>query len=192
VVGAYLPSLADTHAPATIRRRLSRSGKMHRYNDLPWDAAHGAIQGPLQACRAVTPPSPKPAALSLAIPRQLLVTCDRTVRGRRDRALLLFGFAGALRRSELVTPTVGVCAFSAARPTRKGRGPRSTRRQKTTDDHPDERKFARIRRMRAGALIETIVGIRHALREGFPAGHHHAQTDGRRVGREPRNAKESG
>jgi integrase len=34
--------------------------------------------------------------------RQLVATCDRTARGRRDRALLLFGFAGALRRSELV------------------------------------------------------------------------------------------
>ena len=48
VVGAYLASLAETHAPATIRRRLSALGKMHRYNDLPWNAAHGAIQGPLQ------------------------------------------------------------------------------------------------------------------------------------------------
>ena len=42
-------------------------------------------------------------ALSLAMLRQLLLTCDRTARGRRDRALLLFGFAGALRRSELVS-----------------------------------------------------------------------------------------
>src|SRR5258706_13585128 len=48
VVGAYLASLADTHSPATIRRRLSALGKMHRYNDLPWNAAHGAIQGPLR------------------------------------------------------------------------------------------------------------------------------------------------
>jgi hypothetical protein len=30
-------------------RRLSALGKMHRYNDLPWNAAHGAIQGPLRA-----------------------------------------------------------------------------------------------------------------------------------------------
>jgi integrase len=34
--------------------------------------------------------------------RQLLATCDQSARGRRDRALLLFGFTGALRRSELV------------------------------------------------------------------------------------------
>ena len=103
VVGAYLASLAETHAPATIRRRLSALGKMHRYNDLPWNAAHGAIQGPLQGLlRRHGRPPQKAAALSLAMLRQLLATCDRTARGRRDRALLLFGFAGALRRSELV------------------------------------------------------------------------------------------
>jgi len=103
VVGAYLASLAETHAPATIRRRLSALGKMHRYNDLPWNPAHGAIQGPLQGLlRRHGRPPRKAAALSLAILRKLLATCDRTARGRRDRALLLFGFAGALRRSELV------------------------------------------------------------------------------------------
>jgi integrase len=103
VIGAYLASLADTHSPATIRRRLSALAKMHRYNDLPWNGAHGAIQGPLQGLlRRHGRPPQKAAALTLAMLRKLLATCDRTARGRRDRALLLFGFAGALRRSELV------------------------------------------------------------------------------------------
>ena len=31
-VGAYLASLADSRAPATILRRLSTLGKMHRFN----------------------------------------------------------------------------------------------------------------------------------------------------------------
>jgi hypothetical protein len=38
--GAYLASLADSHEPATIRRRLSALGKMHRFNDLAWNPAH--------------------------------------------------------------------------------------------------------------------------------------------------------
>jgi hypothetical protein len=42
-VGAYLASLAVSHAPTTIRRRLSALGKMHRFNDLPWNPAHRAI-----------------------------------------------------------------------------------------------------------------------------------------------------
>src|ERR1700710_1967978 len=102
-VGAYLASLAESHAPTTIRRRLSALGKMHRFNDLAWNPAHRDIQGPLQgALRRSGRPVQKAAALTLAMLRQLLATCDDSARGRRDRALLLFGFVGALRRSELV------------------------------------------------------------------------------------------
>ena len=102
-VGAYLASLAGSHAPTTIRRRLSALGKMHRFNDLPWNPAHRDIQGPLQgALRSHGRAVRKAAALTLPMLRQLLATCDQTARGRRDRALLLFGFTGALRRSELV------------------------------------------------------------------------------------------
>jgi integrase len=103
-VGAYLASLAATHAPTTIRRRLSALGKMHRFNDLAWNPAHRDIQGPLQGVlRTHGRPVRKAAALTLPMLRQILATCDQSARGRRDRALLLFGFAGALRRSELVS-----------------------------------------------------------------------------------------
>ena len=103
-VGAYLASLADSHAPSTIRRRLSALGKLHRFNDLPWNPAHRDIQGPLQGMlRTRGRPAQKAAALTLPMLRQLLATCDQSARGRRDRALLLFGFVGALRRSELVS-----------------------------------------------------------------------------------------
>ena len=103
-VGAYLASLADSHAPTTIRRRLAALGKMHRFNDLAWNPAHRDIQGPLQGVlRTHGRPVQKAAALSLPMLRQLLATCDQSGRGRRDRALLLFGFTGALRRSELTS-----------------------------------------------------------------------------------------
>ena len=101
-VGAYLASLTDK-APTTIRRRLAALGKMHRFNDLPWNPAHRAIQGPLQGLlRDQGRPVARAAPLTLDLLRPLLATCDVSARGRRDRALLLFGFAGALRRSELV------------------------------------------------------------------------------------------
>ena len=113
-VGAYLASLADSHAPTTIRRRLSALGKMHRFNDLPWNPAHRDIQGPLQGVlRTHGRPVRKAAALSLTMLRQLLATCDPSARGRRDRALLLFGFVGALRRSELVALQVEDVAIVA-------------------------------------------------------------------------------
>ncbi len=113
-VGAYLASLADSHAPTTIRRRLSALGKMHRFNDLAWNPAHRAIQGPLQGVlRTRGRPVQKAAALTLPMLRQLLATCEASARGRRDRALLLFGFAGALRRSELVALNVEDVALVA-------------------------------------------------------------------------------
>jgi integrase len=102
-VGAYLASLALSHAPTTVRRRLAAIGKMHRFNDLPWNPSHRDIQGPLQGLlRQYGRPVQKAAPLSTDMLRQLIATCDRSARGRRDRALLLFGFAGAMRRSELV------------------------------------------------------------------------------------------
>ena len=42
-VGAYLASLKDSHAPTTVRRRLSAIGKMHRFNDLSWNPGHRDI-----------------------------------------------------------------------------------------------------------------------------------------------------
>ena len=58
-------------------------------------------------------PAHKAAALTLPMLRQILATCDQSARGRRDRALLLFGFAGALRRSELVALQVEDVAITA-------------------------------------------------------------------------------
>jgi integrase len=114
-VGAYLASLAGSHAPSTIRRRLAALGKVHRFNVLPWDTAHRAIQAPLQAVlRAQARPPDKAAALTLPMLRRLVATCDASARGRRDRALLLFGFAGALRRSELVSLQVEDVAETAS------------------------------------------------------------------------------
>jgi len=89
---------------------------MHRFNDLPWNTAHRDIQGPLQGLlRTHGRPAQKAAALTLSMLRQLLATCDRSARGRRDRALLLVGFAGALRRSELVALHVEDVATTAGR-----------------------------------------------------------------------------
>ena len=113
-VGAYLASLAESHAPTTVRRRLSAIGKMHRFNDLPWNTAHRDIQEPLQGLlRTHGRPVQKAAALTLTMLRQLVGTCDRSARGRRDRALLLIGFAAALRRSELVALQVEDIAIVA-------------------------------------------------------------------------------
>ncbi|MBV1831632.1 tyrosine-type recombinase/integrase [Komagataeibacter sp. AV436] len=101
-VAAYLRSLG-TFAPATIRRRLAAIGKMHRFNGLAWDVAHPLIRAALaEMLEQARRPAPPPAVVTPAMLRAMSERCTDGVRGLRDRCLLLFGFAGALRRSELV------------------------------------------------------------------------------------------
>ncbi|MGI4798912.1 MAG: tyrosine-type recombinase/integrase [Janthinobacterium lividum] len=102
-IDAYLASLGDIHAPNTIRRRLSAIGKAHQYNSLDWNTCHRDIQEPLCGAPREHGRPPRPAAaLKLELLQRLLDTCDLSPGGRRDRAMLLIGFAAALRRSELV------------------------------------------------------------------------------------------
>lgn len=102
VVAAYLRSLVE-FAPATIRRRLAAIGKMHRFNNMAWDVTDERIRAALahmlhQSRRPALPPE----VVTPDMLRAMVERCDDGVRGLRDRCLLLFGFAGALRRSELV------------------------------------------------------------------------------------------
>jgi integrase len=106
-VGAYLASLAETKAPTTIRRRLAAIAKMHKFNNWPWNSSDLHIQDRLKGVlREHGRPVKKAVAITMPILRKLLDTCDFSARGARDRALILIGFAGALRRSELVGLTV--------------------------------------------------------------------------------------
>jgi integrase len=102
-VAAYLASMAISHAGPTLRRRVAAIGRAHRMKGLPWDATHPAIRDTLSGIlrRHGTPPR-QAAAIGTAEIRRLVATCDTGLTGLRDRALLLLGFAGALRRSELV------------------------------------------------------------------------------------------
>jgi integrase len=106
-VGAYLASMAETKAPTTIRRRLAAIAKMHKFNNWPWNSSDLHIQERLQGVlREHGRPVKKAAAITEPVLKELLKTCDFSARGSRDRALILIGFAGALRRSELVALTV--------------------------------------------------------------------------------------
>jgi integrase len=102
-VAAYLASLAATHAPSTIKRRLAAIGQMHRLHGHSWAPDDPAIRHTLRGIlREHGRPTVKADALMSDTVRRLVATCADDARGRRDRALLLIGFAGALRRSELV------------------------------------------------------------------------------------------
>ena len=70
-----------------------------RQPPLPTDTAE--ISETMAGIRRDAPNPAKKRAATLAVLRELLAPIPDDLRGRRDRALLLVGFAGALRRSEL-------------------------------------------------------------------------------------------
>ena len=113
-LAAYLAQLADSgYAVATIERRLSSISKAHRLagepNPAKTEQAHLVMKG---IRRALGSAQTQKAPIVTDVLRVMLGTLDTSRAGLRDRALLLVGFAGAFRRSELVSLTVADLAFN--------------------------------------------------------------------------------
>ena len=102
-VAAYLAALATTHTSSALVRRLAALSRAHRLAGQDWPRAHPAIRNTLRGIqRTYGRPQRQAAALATEELVRLVASWDATPAGRRDRALLLLGYAGALRRSELV------------------------------------------------------------------------------------------
>jgi integrase len=126
-VGGYLASLATTHAPNTIAQRLAAIGQMHRFHGYSWDGKAAPITTTHKGVLRTHGRAAKQAeAISLESLRALVATCDDSPAGIRDRAILLLGFAGAFRRSELVALRIDDVAIG-------GDGMRVTVRRSKTD-----------------------------------------------------------
>ncbi|WP_424140165.1 tyrosine-type recombinase/integrase [Roseomonas chloroacetimidivorans] len=103
VVAGHLASLAGTLGRSGLRRRLAAIAHHHRGAGHPWETRHPAIAATMRGILATHGKTARPAAaLTSAEVKRLLAACGTDTAGLRDRALLLLGFAGALRRSELV------------------------------------------------------------------------------------------
>lgn len=103
VVAGYLASLATTLKRSGLKRRLAAIAHYHRAAGHAWQPGHPAIRATLRGIlREHGTPSRPAAALTSEDIRKLLDSCGTDLAGIRDRALFLVGFAGALRRSELV------------------------------------------------------------------------------------------
>ena len=104
-IAAYLASLGATHSRSALRRRLAAIGYNFKLNGLAWSASHPAISATLRGIGRThgrhRPRRPAAALTSVEL-KAMLKMCGDDLSGLRDRALLLLGFAGALRRSELV------------------------------------------------------------------------------------------
>lgn len=100
---AYLALLAQAQKIATIHVKLAAIRYAHRTKGLLDPTHDDRVRLVLEGIKRtlLTRPTPKSAVLREELVALLAGLLD-DLRGRRDRALLLLGFAGALRRSELV------------------------------------------------------------------------------------------
>src|SRR5271166_5672723 len=103
VVGAYLAAAGEGYALPTLRRRVAAIARACGVAGHPLDTRHPAIRETLRGiARKHGAPARRAAALTTVEVKRLSRACGTDLAGLRDRALFLVGFAGALRRSELV------------------------------------------------------------------------------------------
>ena len=111
----YFSNLASTHKPSTLSRRLSAISQAHKLAGLATPTSGAILRNLLAGIRRAkgTAPAVKSPVLSEDI-RRIVETTPETLQGWRDRALLLVGFAGAFRRSELVSLDYADLDFQSA------------------------------------------------------------------------------
>jgi integrase len=103
VCGYVADRAAQGHRPATLDLRLTAISQAHvaaGYKDPPTKDWH--VRAVLRGVRRGAAPPRQKRAATAAVLAQLLAKVPPGLVGLRDRALLLVGWAGALRRSELV------------------------------------------------------------------------------------------
>ncbi len=103
----YLTALAATHKVATLTRRLSAISQAHPTAGFPSPTEDAGVLGLMAGIRR-SRGTAATAKRPLLVPdlQALLGTLPDNLLGLRDRALLLLGFSGAFRRSELVSLNV--------------------------------------------------------------------------------------
>jgi integrase len=102
-VADYLSAHAAEYAAKTLRQRVAAIGYGCWQNGHEIDTRSRHIQAALLGiAKAKNQPQRQSAAFTADDIKAMLYATDPDTRGVRDRALLLIGFSGAFRRSELV------------------------------------------------------------------------------------------
>lgn len=115
-LATYLSDQATTHKWATISRRLAAIRQWHRRHGHSDPGRDEGVATVLEGIRRTIGTQPDQApAFEMSPYKGAIRAIPTTATGSRDRALLLVGFAGAFRRSELVSLNVEGVQF-----TRKG------------------------------------------------------------------------
>jgi site-specific recombinase XerD len=107
-VALYVTYMADTYKPSTISRRLVSIAQAHKAAGHPsptTDERVRLVNAGIRRVHGVATRQVRPVVTEDL--RRMVDTCGLDPAGVRDRALLLLGFAAALRRSELVALDTG-------------------------------------------------------------------------------------
>jgi integrase len=109
---AYLAFLSDKKSPATISRALTSINKAHLVAGLPAvvDPAVSATMKGIRREKGVA--QVKAKGISYADIVKMASLCEPSMIGTRDKAILLIGWASAMRRSEIVALNMGDLEFN--------------------------------------------------------------------------------
>jgi site-specific recombinase XerD len=134
-VAAFIADCASSLKTGSIQRRLNAIAEAHKATGLESPTHSPIVRNTMKGIRRMngTAPAQKAAALTDDI-RAMVDVTDAGLIGVRDRTLILLGFAGAFRRSELVGLTGDDCVFS-------GDGLTVTLRRSKTDQAGEGRKI---------------------------------------------------
>ena len=111
-VASYIAECAGRLKVGSIQRRLNAIAEAHKALGLESPTRQAMVANTMKGIRRT-----KGTALVQKAPtltddiRAMVDATDAGIIGTRDRALVLLGFAGAFRRSELVALNVEDCAF---------------------------------------------------------------------------------
>lgn len=102
-VAAYAAALAETQKPGSIQAALSAISQAHKFAGHTSPTFSPEVRATMAGIRRAkgTRQEGKKPLLTEDL-RRLIDALPESLKGTRDRALLLLGFAGAFRRSELV------------------------------------------------------------------------------------------
>jgi integrase len=111
-VASYIAECADRLKVGSIQRRLNAIAEAHKAAGVDSPTRAALVANTMKGIRRTrgTAPTQKAAALTADI-RAMVDASDAGLIGARDRALVLLGFAGAFRRSELIALDIEDCVF---------------------------------------------------------------------------------
>ncbi len=102
-VALYVTALAEHCKPSTVARRVVAISQVHQSAGYDTPTTSLLVRSTMAGIRRAKPTAQQGKAPAVtSVIQAMVATLDDSLAGKRDRALLLLGFAGAFRRSELV------------------------------------------------------------------------------------------